>query len=81
MVEDLNLLEGRLKPLQGSVLSYNSGKFLEFARICLPKKEENKTHSIHSPPLACQESFRQELPWLTCFSRKLHRNLSLSAGL
>lgn len=50
MVEDLNLLEGRLKPLQGSVLSYNSGKFLEFARICLPKKEENKTHSIHSPP-------------------------------
>lgn len=46
----MNLLEGRFKPLQGSVPSYNSGNSLvEFARICLLNKEENKTHSLLFP--------------------------------
>lgn len=45
----MNQKEGRLKPLQGLVLSYNSVEFLVgFARICLLKKEENKTHSLYS---------------------------------
>lgn len=45
----MNQKEGRLKPLQGLVLSYNSVEFLvEFARICLPKKEEYKTNSPYS---------------------------------
>lgn len=48
-VKDVNVLEGSLHPLQGSFLSYDSGKFLiEFARICLLKKEVNKTQSLYS---------------------------------
>lgn len=38
----------KLTPFQGSVLSCNSGKFLvQFARIYLLNKEENKTHSVY----------------------------------
>lgn len=45
----MNPLESRLKSLQASDLTYNSGKFrVEFARICLLKKEENKTQSFYS---------------------------------
>lgn len=62
----MNQQEGRLKPLQDLVLSYNSGEFLvEFARICLLKKEENKTHSLYSTSsLPVRKVEDKELLWL-----------------
>lgn len=58
--------EGRLKPLQDLVLSYNSEEFLvEFARICLLKEEENKAHSLYSTsPLPVRKVEDKELLWL-----------------
>lgn len=55
MFKNRNWLEGGLNSPHNSVLSYSSEKFLvEFSKINIFKKEENKTNSL-SPclPLPC----------------------------